>query len=88
MACERRYDPQNRLLDHLTHSDSCVGRRLNPLPVGSTFSSAINDRSEVVGTYQDEQSQRGGVLRQRGKITRIETAPGEFASVYLLTPEH
>lgn len=44
------------------------------------LASGINDRSDVVGEFEDDQVLRQGFLWRRGKISLIEIAPGRFAS--------
>ena len=51
---------------------------LDPLPAADTSVVAINDHSEVVGAYRNEQSQLRGFVWRQGKITLLQTASGQF----------
>src|SRR5687767_9566679 len=52
---------------------------LHPVLDNTVMALAINDRSDVVGVYENAQSQLRSFLWRRGKITRIETIPGQVA---------
>jgi uncharacterized membrane protein len=58
---------------------------LNPLlNTNLAFAEEINERSEVIGDYWDEQQDRfRGFLLRRGEITRIEAVPGEISLLAL-----
>jgi hypothetical protein len=61
---------------------------LNPVPDTRTLALAINDRSDVVGIYEDAQSYFRSFLWRHGNVTRIDSRNAPFSmSTYLLLPQ-
>jgi uncharacterized membrane protein len=59
-------------------------RDLNPLlNTNVADPAAINERSDIVGRYRDEQFQSRGFLLRRGEVTQIEAVPGEISLIPL-----
>jgi hypothetical protein len=51
------------------------------VPGARTLALAINDRSDVVGIYEDAQSQFRSFLWRRGNVTRIASIPDQLAEL-------